>query len=104
MIETTKQSATDNGTKILRFLVLATAILVYLLIVAGGIVSVTGSGGACPDWPTCLGSWTPPAELSARIDYAHRFLTFLTVTFVLSSAFVAWKHTRKGTLQVAKRF
>ena len=93
MIEHAQPSATPTSAKTLRYLVLTAAILVFLLIVAGGVVSATGSGGACPDWPTCLGSWTPPAELSARIDYAHRVLTFLAATFILASALFTWKRT-----------
>ncbi|OGO36397.1 MAG: hypothetical protein A2W35_15600, partial [Chloroflexi bacterium RBG_16_57_11] len=102
MLENAHPSSTETSARNLRYLVLTAAILVYLLIVAGGIVSATGSGGACPDWPTCLGSWVPPAELSARIDYAHRFLTFFAATFIFASAFVAWKRTRKETSLVAK--
>jgi len=102
MIENAKPSATNPYARTLRYLVLSAAILVFLLIVAGGIVSATGSGGACPDWPTCLGSWSPPAELSARIDYAHRFLTFLAAMSILASALVAWKRLRVETPLLAK--
>jgi protoheme IX farnesyltransferase len=103
MNENAQLPAPDNSAKILRYLVLTSAILVFLLIVGGGIVSATGSGGACPDWPTCLGSWTPPVDLSARIDYAHRFLTFLAATSILTSAFFAWRLTRSETSRVAQR-
>lgn len=30
------------------------------LMVLGGWVKATGSGLACPDWPTCYGEWLPP--------------------------------------------
>ena len=73
-----------------RYLTMSAAIMVFLVIVLGGIVRVTGSGGVCPDWPTCFGQWTPPSGDNAIIDYLHRFTTLLVVPLIASAALLAY--------------
>ncbi len=75
------------------YIVLTALLGVFILIVMGGVLSATGAGGACPDWPTCFGAWTPPpASLEQPLaDYLHRFGTALATFFILAAV---WRGKR----------
>jgi heme A synthase len=56
-------------------LALFAALYTYALILAGGIVRITGSGMGCGDhWPKCNGVWIPQFTAETLIEYTHRAL------------------------------
>src|SRR5216683_686671 len=57
-----------------RRLAAAAAFLTLVLIVAGGLVTNTDSGLACPDWPTCFGSPMPHMVGGVAVEHTHRLI------------------------------
>jgi heme A synthase len=53
----------------------------------GNVVSATGSGLACPDWPLCHGRLVPPLRADVLIEYGHRLAAALaSVLLVITIA------------------
>jgi len=56
---------------------------VFLQAGLGAWVSSSGAALACPDFPTCHGSWLPPMTGLVGIHYAHRLGAYAIVVLVL---------------------
>lgn len=102
-----------------RSLAFLTVTIVYLVILAGGIVRSTGSGMGCPDWPKCFGRWVPPTEISQLpanyqaiygaklkgeiefnavktwIEYANRLVGVLSGFFVFATLLASLTYIRR---------
>jgi heme A synthase len=67
-------------------------ILVFVQAVLGAYVRHSGSGLACPDFPTCLGYWIPPQLTGIILNhFVHRAVAYiitLTVLVLLVSSYM----------------
>src|SRR3989338_8683449 len=67
-----------------RFSIL-TAVCTFFLLIAGALVTSTGSGLAVPDWPRSFGTFFPPMEGGILFEHGHRMAagTVAIMTFTL---------------------
>lgn len=94
-ISTPSDAERRRGPTWLQGLATATVISVFVLVIIGGVVRVTGSGLGCPDWPLCYGKVLPPLEYTAIIEYTHRFVASVIVgPLVLVTAVVGIRRYR----------
>src|SRR5438093_4990523 len=73
-----------------------TAVATFFLIIAGGLVTSTGSGLAVPDWPLSFGMLFPPMVGGIFYEHGHRMVagTVALMTLVLA-AWLARKEPRR---------
>lgn len=72
-------------------------VLIYLVIIAGAIVRMTGSGMGCPDWPKCFGYYIPPTEAS-ELEFKPNYSYEKGIVIIVDEALkVAKKDFVSGT-------
>ncbi|MEW6044812.1 MAG: COX15/CtaA family protein [Thermoproteota archaeon] len=79
----------------LKYLSLASLVVLYSLMFIGGYVSAAGLGLSCPDWPLCPNGLLPDNEF--LIEWIHRFVAATTGTLVIATTIGVWlnKHSDK---------
>jgi len=73
---------------ILKYLSLATLIVLYSLMFIGGYISAAGLGLTCPDWPLCPSGIFPNDEYF--IEWTHRFIAASTGALVVATTIGCW--------------
>src|SRR4051812_40570371 len=92
---TSPSSLWDRMPTWIRRLAAFAALLTVVLIVAGGLVTITDSGLACPDWPLCHGSPIPKMVGGVAVEHTHRLIatTVGLCTVALCLALVPWRRS-----------
>ena len=85
----------------IRRLAAAAAFLTIVLIVAGGVVTNTDSGLACPDWPTCFGSVVPKMVGNVAVEHTHRLIAAAVGLLTVALVILTLRRAKQGRLAVA---
>jgi cytochrome c oxidase assembly protein subunit 15 len=74
-------------------LALASAVSLYLIVLTGAAVRLTGSGLACESWPGCQeGAFFPAVGEHSSIEFGNRVVAILPIALSLA----AWAFTTTG--------
>ncbi len=70
-------------------------IVMFLVMIAGSLVTKTESGMGCGNsWPLCNGKWVPEYTISSMIEYMHRMITGVAGIVVAAFSLLAWWSNR----------
>ncbi|HUY20538.1 MAG TPA: COX15/CtaA family protein [Candidatus Binataceae bacterium] len=84
-------TAASNRSRGLHRWALLAAIMTFILIFVGGLVTTTGSGLSVPDWPLAFGKLVPPHWVGGiRFEYSHRVAAGTVTILTFSLAVWAW--------------
>jgi len=79
----------------INILTLLTCIGMFLVLLAGTIVTKMDAGRGCgDDWPLCNGRFIPAYTLESFLEYNHRFISGIVGILVVATFYVVWRHMR----------
>ena len=79
----------------LKYIALATMIVLYCLMFLGGYISAAGLGLTCPEWPLCPNGVMPSEEY--LIEWIHRLAAATTGVLVVATMVASYMHKRSNT-------
>jgi heme A synthase len=85
-----------RGHDLFRYATLAGCLLCYSTILLGGNVMASGSGLACPDWPSCYGNGNliPGVHGGVALEWGHRVAAFFLSVSILVLALLGAVYER----------
>ena len=79
---------------ILKYLALASLVILYSLMFVGGYISAAGLGLTCPEWPLCPNGIMPDDKYF--IEWVHRLVAATTGVLILATTIGAWINKDAG--------
>ncbi len=79
----------------------ATAVATWVLLLVGCMVHGSGSSLACPDWPTCFGTFFPEMKNGVEYEHSHRLLA--SAVGLMTLVLAALLHRRRSEGAEARR-
>jgi heme A synthase len=85
-----------RGHDLFRYTALVGCLLCYSTIILGGNVMASGSGLACPDWPSCFGNGNllPGVQGGVALEWGHRVSAFFLSVSILVLALLGVVYER----------
>ena len=81
-------------------LIVATAIVTFVLIFVGGLVTSTGSALAVPDWPLSFGKFFPKMEGGVLYEHGHRMVATVVGIMTVVLAVLLWRIERRSWVRL----
>lgn len=95
-----EESSLDPYNKSLHWFSVFVAICTFFLIIAGGLVTSTGSGLAVPDWPLSYGQLMPPMVGGILYEHSHRMIAAFVGLLTIILTIWIWKKEDRRWMRI----